>query len=149
MKSLLSTTALATLLAAAGAFAAGDLTRADPQEVVMEMGSSGSSMYFKPSHLEFETGKAYKLVLKNTDKVKHELESHEMVQRIFTRKVEVVDASGNMLAEIKGNVSEIEVGPGGIVEWFFVPLQPGKNLAMDCAIAGHKEAGMTGTVTIN
>lgn len=149
MKSLLSTTALATLLATGSIYAAGDLTRANPQEVVMEMGSSGGSMYFKPSHLEFETGKAYKLVLKNTDKTKHEVESHEMVQRIFTRKVEVVDSSGNMIAEIKGSVSEIEVGPGGIVEWFFVPLQPGKNLAMECAIEGHKEAGMVGTVTIN
>ena len=149
MKALLSMTAMVTLLAAAGVFAAGDLTRASPQEIVLEMGSSGSAMYFKPSHLEFETGKAYKLVLKNTDKIKHEMESHEMVQRIFTRKVEVLDSNGNMLAEIKGNVSEIEVGPGGTVEWFFVPLQPGKDLAMDCAIEGHKAAGMVGTVTIN
>jgi uncharacterized cupredoxin-like copper-binding protein len=105
-------------------------------------------MYFKPDHLDLETGKAYKLVLKNTDKIKHELEAPEMVEKIFTRKIEVADKNDNMIAEIKGKITEIEVGPGGTVEWFFVPVQTGKNLEMDCAIAGHKEAGMVGTVTI-
>ena len=54
-----------------------------------------------------------------------------------------------MLAEIKGAVREIEVGPGGEVEWYVVPVQTGKNLAMECALPGHKEAGMIGTITIN
>ena len=148
MKSRLAAAALAALGAMPAAYAGGDLSRNDIQEIVLEMGSSGSKMYFKPDHLDLETGKAYKLVLKNTDKIKHELESNELVERIFTRKIEVPDKDDNMIAEIKGNVREIEVGPGGTVEWFFVPVQPGKNLEMDCAIAGHKEAGMVGTVTI-
>lgn len=149
MKPRILTAALASLLATGVAYAAGDLTRANPQEVVLEMGASGSSMYFKPNHLEFETGKAYKLVLKNTDKIKHEIESHEMVEKIFTRKVEVVDPDGKMLAEIKGSVREVEVAPGGTVEWYFVALQPGENMPMECAIKGHTEAGMVGTITIN
>lgn len=148
MKFAVTMTALGALLIMGGAYAAGDMTRANPQEIVLEMGSSGSSMYFKPNHLELETGKAYKLVLKNTDKIKHEFESHEMVQKIFTRKVEVADSSGKMIAEIKGSIEEVELAPGGIAEWFFVPLQTGKNLEMECAIKGHKEAGMVGTVTI-
>ena len=148
MKTLVAMTAVAALIAVPAAYAAGDLTRANPQEIVMEMGSSGSSMYFKPNHLDLETGKAYKLVLKNTDKVKHELESHELVEKIFTRKVEVIDHDGKMLAEIKGSVSEIEVGPGGVVEWYFVPVQTGDKLSMVCALEGHAEAGMVGTVTI-
>ena len=148
MKSRLAAAALAALGAMPAAYAEGDLSRNDIQEIVLEMGSSGSKMYFKPDHLDLETGKAYKLVLKNTDKIKHELESNELVERIFTRKIEVPDKDDNMIAEIKGNVREIEVGPGGTVEWFFVPVQPGENLEMDCAIAGHKEAGMVGTVTI-
>jgi uncharacterized cupredoxin-like copper-binding protein len=148
MKTLLATAALAALVAAPTVYAAGDLSRNNPQEIIMEMGSSGSKMYFKPDHLDLETGKAYKLVLKNTDKIKHELEAPEMVEKIFTRKIEVADKNDNMIAEIKGKITEIEVGPGGTVEWFFVPVQTGKNLEMDCAIAGHKEAGMVGTVTI-
>jgi uncharacterized cupredoxin-like copper-binding protein len=148
MKTPLVVAALGVLGAIPAAYAAGDLSRHNPQEIVLEMGSSGSKMYFKPDHLEFETGKAYKLVLKNTDKIKHELASPEMVEKIFTRKIEVVDKNDNMLAEIKGKVTEIEVGPGGTVEWFFVPVQTGKNLELNCEISGHKEAGMVGSVTI-
>ena len=142
---------LASLLAipVSVAFAAGDLSRNNPQEIVIEMGTTAQGMYFKPNHLQLETGKAYKLVLKNVDKVKHELEATEFAEKVFTRKVEVKDSDGNMLAEIKGSVREIEVGPGGEVEWFVVPVQTGKNLAMECALPGHKEAGMIGTITIN
>ncbi|MDH3468645.1 MAG: biphenyl 2,3-dioxygenase, partial [Gammaproteobacteria bacterium] len=99
-------------------------------------------MYFRPNHLDLETGKAYVLVLKNVDKIKHELEANEFVEKIFTRKVEVIGHDGQMLAEIKGSVSEVEVGPGGEVEWFVVPVQTGKNIEMNCALPGHKEAGM-------
>lgn len=146
---LLALAATVPLACASSAFAAGDLSRANPEEIVVEMGSEGNRMYFRPNHLELETGKAYKVVLKNTDKTKHELEAHEFVEKIFTRKVEVIDHEGQMLAEIKGSVSEVEVGPGGEVEWFIVPVQTGKNLGMDCALPGHKEAGMFGTITIN
>ncbi|MFT5172770.1 MAG: putative cupredoxin-like copper-binding protein, partial [Gammaproteobacteria bacterium] len=56
---------------------------------------------------------------------------------------------GKLIAEIKGSVREIEVGPNSEVEWFIVPIQTGKNISMDCALPGHKEAGMFGTITIN
>ena len=100
-------------------------------------------------HFFQSTGQAYKLVLTNVDKIKHELDPAEFGAKVFTRKVEVMGHDGNMIAEIKGSVREIEVGPGGEVEWFIVPVQTGKNLAMVCALKGHKEAGMVGTVTIN
>ncbi|RME96649.1 MAG: biphenyl 2,3-dioxygenase [Alphaproteobacteria bacterium] len=131
------------------ALAAGDLTRAKPVEVVLEMGTDLASgkMFFRPKHLEFETGKAYKLELKNLDEIKHEVESHEFVQRIFTRKVEIENADG-LVAEIKGAIREIEVGPKQTVDWYFVPVQTVKNADIICAIKGHKEAGMFGTITI-
>ena len=133
---------------ASSAMAEGDLSRNNPQKVVLEMGSEGDGMYFKPSHLEFETGKAYNLVLKNVDTIKHEVESEEFAHRIFTRKVEIETASGDLVAEIKGSVREVEIGPGQEVQWFFVPIQPGENLDLKCAIEGHSEAGMVGTITI-
>jgi uncharacterized cupredoxin-like copper-binding protein len=149
MNTLLAVAGAAVPLAfATAAFAAGDLSRADPQEIVLEMGTSGGGkMFFKPNHLELETGKAYKLVLRNPDKVKHELEGNEFIDRIFTRKVEVAK-DGHMIAEIKGAIREVEVGPGSDVEWFIVPVQTGKELELECALPGHKEAGMHGTVTI-
>jgi len=138
----------AALLFAAGTQAAGDLSRADPKEIVIEMGTSGDKMYFKPDHLDLETGKAYKIVLRNLDDTKHEFAGHELIEKLFTRKVEITDPSGNLVAEIKGNVREIEVGPNREVEWFIVPIQTGENIPMECELAGHKEAGMVGTVTI-
>ena len=133
------------------ALAEGDLSRADPIEIVLEMGATDAAekpMYFKPSHLDLETGKAYKIVLKNTGEVKHEFASPGLMERSFTRKVEITDKAGALVAEIKGNISEVEVGPGQEVEWFIVPVQTGENLPMECLIEGHKEAGMVGTITV-
>ncbi len=73
----------------------------------------------------------------------------EFTSKIFTRKVEVLAADGTMIAEVKGAVNEVEVGAGGTVEWFIVPVQIGKNIPVECALEGHKEAGMVGTFTIN
>jgi len=133
------------------AFAEGDLSRADPIEIVLEMGATDAAekpMYFKPNHLDLETGKAYKIVLKNTDEVKHEFASPGLMERSFTRKVEISDEKGELVAEIKGNVSEIEVGPGKTIDWYIVPVQTGENIAMECLLEGHLEAGMAGTITV-
>jgi len=142
--------AISAFAFASGAFAAGDLSRADATEIVIEMGEKDAKhMYFKPDHIELETGKAYKIVFKNTDKIKHEFAAPEFVTKVFTRKVEVLGADGKMVAEVKGAINEVEVAGGGTVEWFMVPVQTGKDIPIECAIEGHKEAGMVGTVTIN
>ena len=139
---------LALIVPSSLAMAKGDLSRANLRTIVIEMGTAGQRMYFKPNHLDLETGKAYKLVLKNVDTVKHEVEVPEFSEKVFTRKVAVKDDDGKMVAEIKGAIREVEVGPGGEVEWFIVPVQTGKDLAMECALPGHKEAGMRGSITI-
>ena len=143
----LLTTSVAIMLAPM-AYADGDLSRANVQTVELEMGTKDGRMYFKPNHLNFKTGQAYKLVLKNVDNIKHELEANGFVEKIFTRKVEIEDSKGGLVAEIKGNIREIEVGPGQEVEWFIVPIQTGADIEMVCALQGHKEAGMHGLITI-
>jgi uncharacterized cupredoxin-like copper-binding protein len=151
MKTFPVVLSISSLALASPALAAGDLSRADPTEIVVEMGTSENAdkpMYFKPDHLDLETGKAYKIVLKNTDEIEHEFAGHELFEMVFTRKVEITDASGELVAEVKGGVTEIEVGPGKQVAWFIVPVQTGEDIPMECLIEGHKEAGMVGTVTI-
>ena len=149
MKKLIAALAIPLFGLASQAYAGGDLSRADPTEVVIEMGQiDAKHMYFKPNHIELETGKAYKLRFKNTDNVKHEFAAPEFVAKIFTRKVEVLGADGKMISEVKGAVSEVEVAGGGTVDWYVVPVQTGKDIAVECAIEGHKEAGMVGTFTI-
>lgn len=105
-------------------YAEGDLSRVDTQEIVTEMELKGREMHFKPNHLDLATGKAYELVLRNVDTQKHEFESHGLVEKIFTRKVEVVQ-HGKMLAEIKGAVREVEIGPGAEAVWYIVPNSAG------------------------
>ena len=149
MKKVPLVLAVSALVFASGAYAAGDLSRADPAEIMIEMGQQDAKhMYFKPNHIELETGKAYKLVFKNTDKIKHEFAAPEFVTKVFTRKVEVLGADGKTIAEIKGAINEVEAADGGTVEWFMVPVQTGKDIPIECAIEGHKEAGMVGTITI-
>jgi uncharacterized cupredoxin-like copper-binding protein len=147
MKSVMVAVPLIIAMFVSVAFGKGDLSRVAPEVITVEMGTDNGRMYFRPNHLDFETGKAYKLVLRNIDTVKHELEANEFVEKVFTRKVQVMD-QGRLVAEIKGNVREIEVGPRSQVEWYFVPVQTGKELAMECALKGHKEAGMHGVIDI-
>jgi len=149
MKSVPVMLAVSVLAIASVARADGDLSRANPTEIAIEMGQTDSKhMYFKPNHIDLQTGKAYKIVLKNVDNIKHEFAAPDLVTRAFTRKVEVLGADGKMIAEIKGGVVEIELAPGGVAEWFIVPIQTGNNIPMVCELEGHQEAGMHGTITV-
>jgi len=135
------------------AFAAGDLTRQEPIEVTVELGTQNGELVFQPSNLEFETGKLYKLILTNPSPVKHYFTSAEFAKRIFTRKVQVM-IDGKRTAEIKGDIAEIEVFPGGTTEWWFVPVQTGKAKDLHCHVKDkasgmkHDKLGMTGSIVI-
>ena len=82
-----------------------------------------------PNRLRFETGKLYKLVLRNPSNDPHYFTSHGFSQLIFTRKVQVTqvrDGKTVTLAEFKGAIREIEVYPGYSAEWWFVPVATGQ-----------------------
>jgi uncharacterized cupredoxin-like copper-binding protein len=149
MKSLTTSLAVLIVSLAGPVFSEGDLSRANVIDVVIEMGSNDDGMYLKPDNYEFVTGQAYKLVLTNVDEIKHELALNEMGERIFTRKVEIADEKGDLVAEIKGNIREVEVGAGKTVEWFIVPIQTTEEpVEITCEIPGHLEAGMRASVMI-
>lgn len=142
-------TLLATaLLFTQPAYAAGDLSRQDPVEVTVELGTEVGEMQFTPSDLTFETGKLYKMVLVNNSPHKHYFSSDKFVQSIFTRKVQTYTADGEETAEIKGHIREVEVFSGHTAEWWFVPIQTGTFKDLKCTVDGHEEAGMVGTITI-
>ena len=135
------------------AFAAGDLTRQEPIEVHVELGTKNGEMTFVPNNLEFETGKLYKLILTNPSPVKHYFASAEFSKRIFTRKVQVM-IDGKRTAEIKGDIAEVEVFPGGTTEWWFVPVQTVVADDLHCYVKDkasgmtHEELGMKGSITL-
>ncbi len=92
--------------------------------------------------LHFETGKLYKLVLKNPTRTKHYFTALRFAGAVWTRKVETGDA------EIKGAIREIELKAGGEAEWYFVPVQSG-SFSVICTIDDHAEKGMAGTITVD
>jgi uncharacterized cupredoxin-like copper-binding protein len=148
-----SMTALALLLAASTtpSRAAGNLAGQEPIEVTVELGKPGQHV-FVPNKLRFETGKLYKLVLRNPSNDPHYFTSHGFTQLIYTRKVQVV-RDGKALAEFKGAVREIEVYPGQTAEWWFVPVATGRITDLRCGIATgggltHADQGMTGEIVI-
>ena len=145
----------AVLAAASGAHSAGDLSRQTPIEVVVELGKPGQHGFF-PSKLSFETGKLYKLILKNMSDDPHYFTSHAFSQMIFTRKVQVTQVQAGKtvtLAEFKGAIREVEVYPGQSAEWWFVPVATGRVTDLMCGIVGkdgrtHAHHGMTGEIVI-
>jgi uncharacterized cupredoxin-like copper-binding protein len=142
-------------LIAGAAQAGGNLAGQNPIEVVVELGRPGQHV-FVPNQLRFETGKLYKLVLKNPSTDPHYFTSHAFTQLIFTRKVQVVqerEGKPSTLAEFKGAIREIEVYPGQVAEWWFVPVATGRVTDLRCGIVGkdgktHADHGMVGEIVI-
>lgn len=141
--------------ASGAALAAGDLSRQTPIEVTVDLGSPGKHE-FSPKQIKFETGKLYKLILKNTSNDPHYFTSHAFSQMVFTRKVQVTqmrDGKSTTLAEFKGAIREVEVYPGHAAEWWLVPVAAGRISDLRCDIKGadgktHAELGMTGEIII-
>ena len=142
-------------IASGAALAAGDLSRQTPIEVTVHLGSPGKHE-FVPKQLKFETGKLYKLILRNTSSDPHYFTSHAFSQMVFTRKVQMTQHQNGKavtLAEFKGAIREIEVYPGSSAEWWFVPVAAGRVTDLQCGIVGtdgktHAEHGMVGEIVI-
>ena len=137
--------------------AAGDLSRQQPIVVQVELGRPDGQHAFEPNRLRFETGRLYRLVLRNNSRDPHYFTSDEFAARVFTRKVQVAqrraDGREDTLAEFKGAIREIEVYPGHAAEWWFVPVATGKISDLRCGIVGadgrtHAEHGMVGEIVI-
>lgn len=155
---------LRTLLAAAvlGAgvglptalWSAGDLSRQTPIEVTVDLGKPGEHV-FLPREIRLETGKLYKLVLRNPSSDPHYFTSDAFSGMVFTRKVQVTqqrDGKSVTLAEFKGAIREIEVYPGHAAEWWLVPVAAGRASDLRCGIVKdgktHAQLGMVGEIVI-
>ena len=142
-------------LVSGASLAAGDLSRQTPIEITINLGSPGRHE-FTPKQMRFETGKLYKLILRNDSNDPHYFTSHAFSQMVWTRKVQVTqqrDGKGVTLAEFKGAIREIEVYPGQSAEWWLVPVATGRANDLRCDIKGsdgktHAELGMTGEIII-
>jgi uncharacterized cupredoxin-like copper-binding protein len=143
------------LVGSAAGYAAGNLAGQQPIEVTVDLGKPGEHA-FMPSNIKFETGKLYKLILRNTSNDPHYFTSHAFSQMVFTRKVQVTQPQNGKtvtLAEFKGAIREIEVYPGQSAEWWLVPVAAGRASDLRCDIKTsdgktHAELGMLGEIII-
>ena len=109
-----------------------------------------------PNQIKLETGKLYKLILRNPSEEAHYFTSDAFSGMVFTRKVQVTqqrDGKTVTLAEFKGAIREIEVYPGHAAEWWFVPVAAGRARDLRCGIVGkdgksHADLGMVGEIVI-
>lgn len=112
-----------------------------PIEVKVSLGTSANELKFVPNQLEFIAGNRYNLVLTNPSPQKHYFSSKDFADASWIQAVETDKI------EVKGAIHEVELQPGGELEWIFVPMKPGK-YELHCSILGHTEAGMTGEISI-
>jgi uncharacterized cupredoxin-like copper-binding protein len=121
--------------------AAVDFTKQEAIAVKVSLSNSDNELKFIPDRFTFESGKRYKLLLSNPSETKHYFTSKDFADAIWTQNV----VAGNV--EVKGNIRELELRPNTTAEWTFVPIKSG-TYELHCAIVGHAEAGMRGTITI-
>ena len=142
-------------LVSGAAIAAGDLSRQTPIEVTVDLGAPGKHE-FAPKQLKLETGKLYKLILRNNSNDPHYFTSHAFSAMVWTRKAQLTqqrDGKSVTLAEFKGPMREIEVYPGHSAEWWLVPVAAGRVVDLRCDIKDkdgrtHAELGMIGEIVI-
>jgi uncharacterized cupredoxin-like copper-binding protein len=111
-------------------------------EVSVHLGTAVGELKFVPNTLTFEGGRRYKLVLDNPSPEKHYFTAKDFADAIWTQKVE----AGNV--EVKGAIHELELKPGAIAEWLFIPLKNGE-FELHCSIPGHSAAGMKGRILVS
>lgn len=129
--------ALGLIVGASGAIA----SPAAPETVTIHLGNAAGNLRFEPSQLSFTAGQRYRLVLDNPSPEKHYFTAKDFADGLWTQKVQAGDV------EVKGAIHELELKPGAIAEWVFVPERPG-TYELHCAIAGHAEAGMVGQLEV-
>jgi uncharacterized cupredoxin-like copper-binding protein len=104
---------------------------------------------FSPSSLVFTAGKPYILRIINPagNSSKHYFTSPEFFKAIATRKLQTQDA------EYKAPYFEAiellqDAAQAKMVELYFVAVKAG-TYEFECTITGHKDSGMTGSITIS
>jgi len=93
--------------------------------------------------LTFESGKTYKLELKNVGEKKHYFTAPEFFKQVATRKAQVNDQ-----AEIKADhFNAFEILPGGQLDFYFVADTKGE-FPVYCTIDDHRDEGMDEVIVV-
>lgn len=116
-------------------------TQQPAETVTIHLGTTAGGLHFDPDQLTFIAGQRYTLALDNPSPEKHYFTAKDFADALWTQNVK----AGNV--EIKGAIHELELKPGAVAAWTFIPQKPG-TYELHCSIPGHAEAGMVGQIVI-
>ena len=129
----------------------GDPAGDRPIEVTVQLGTATGDMVMMPRDVVFEKSQQYKLVLTNPSDVEHRfsvLLFSPLVKTYGKPKIDkgTVIGKPHLTGRVPSGyfVREIDIAPGGTVEWEFTPLRS-RIAKVGCRIDSHARAGMTGT----
>ncbi len=151
---MVATAAACAVLATLAGVQAADPYRGEAVEITVQFGTAGGDLVMSPRDLSFEMGRYYKLVLKNPSDVEHRLTVADFASAVRTYGKPTIDrgeVTGR--AALKARVPagylprEIDIAPGGVAEWYFVPVLR-TSAKVGCMQDSHAEAGMVGTFTV-
>jgi plastocyanin len=128
----------ASLLAACS----GTTNSTSPQAITVQ----ASGMAYHPATLEVVAGQPVKLTFENMDVVDHDLSIQEFPMSMMgpTQEAVVGHDMGGVMAEPELHMAAL-TNKTAVLE--FTPSEPG-TYEYFCTVAGHKEAGMHGTLRV-
>lgn len=118
----------------------------DPRQpsrtVEIAMRDGGASMEFAPSALHIRRGEQVRFVVRNEGAADHELVLGTLKDNLAHGAAMAMHPD---MAHHDGNALSLEPGNSGELVWKFT--RPGV-FDYSCLIPGHREAGMTGVITV-
>lgn len=125
------------IVALAAAGCSGSASQGDPEVVEV----STTSMAFSLKEMTLDKGQPYKVVLTNSDSLLHDFSIDKIPAKVKAEHGDKHDMGGK---KPDLHVSA-DAGKSGSVE--FTPTKEG-TYTFYCAVPGHKEAGMSGSLVI-
>lgn len=113
----------------------------------MEIMVQASGMTYQPASIEVTAGQPVKLTFENMDTVDHDLSIMEFPMEMMgaTQEPMADHDMGGMTEQPELHMAAL-MGQNAVLE--FTPSKPG-TYEFFCTVAGHKEAGMVGTMVVN
>lgn len=153
-----TTTLLALMLGVSGipAQADSDNFRQSAETVRLSLGSdTHNKRIFSPSQILLQRGKSYRLVIDNPSMEVHEFDAPDLIAAVKSSHIKVAEYFGPgapIIAKIVGTPKEIEIHPGGAIEWEFIPVTAGiYNMICDVKDKSgktHTSMGMKGAIVV-
>jgi len=137
---VLVTALLALVLAACGGTPQASAPSAPgaPKEVVVRV---GNELKYNPATIELAAGEPVHLVLKNEGALEHDF-TIEQIDIKMDQPAESSHMTTGMHADL-----HVHTMPGETSEMTFTPEKSG-TYTFFCTVPGHKEGGMTGSLTV-